>query len=60
MNEMIETNISLIILNTNDMQVTVMHSMQAGHMDKTQKYTDKALLQVHKLKGFFSGIIVKT
>ncbi|XP_038072262.1 MAU2 chromatid cohesion factor homolog [Patiria miniata] len=30
--------------------VTVMHSMQAGYMDKAQKYTDKALLQIEKLK----------
>lgn len=30
--------------------VTVMHSMQAGHMDKAQKYTDKALMQIEKLK----------
>lgn len=31
--------------------VTVMHSMQAGYMDKAQKYTDKALAQIEKLKG---------
>ena len=31
-------------------QVTVMHSMQAGYMDKAQKFTDKALLQIEKLK----------
>lgn len=30
--------------------VTVMHSMQAGYMEKAQKYTDKALLQIEKLK----------
>ncbi|XP_017785266.1 PREDICTED: MAU2 chromatid cohesion factor homolog [Nicrophorus vespilloides] len=30
--------------------VTVMHSMQAGYMDKAQKYTDKALMQIEKLK----------
>ncbi|KYQ56901.1 MAU2 chromatid cohesion factor like protein [Trachymyrmex zeteki] len=30
--------------------VTVMHSMQAGYMDKAQKYTDKALSQIEKLK----------
>ncbi|CAG2243178.1 MAU2 [Mytilus edulis] len=30
--------------------VTVMHSMQAGYMDKVQKYTDKALMQIEKLK----------
>ena len=27
-----------------------MHSMQAGYMDKAQKYTDKALMQIEKLK----------
>ena len=32
-------------------QVTVMHSMQAGYMDKAQKYTDKALMQIEKLKS---------
>lgn len=31
--------------------VSVMHSMQAGYMEKAQKYTDKALLQIDKLKG---------
>ena len=31
--------------------VTVMHSMQAGYMDKAQKYTDKAILQIQKLKN---------
>ncbi|KAK7586267.1 hypothetical protein V9T40_004143 [Parthenolecanium corni] len=30
--------------------VTVMHSVQAGYMDKAQKYTDKALVQIEKLK----------
>ncbi|KFM59181.1 MAU2 chromatid cohesion factor-like protein, partial [Stegodyphus mimosarum] len=30
--------------------VTVLHSMQAGYMDKAQKYTDKALMQIEKLK----------
>lgn len=33
--------------------VTVMHSMQAGYMDKAQKYTDKALTQIEKLKSKF-------
>jgi len=33
--------------------VTVMHSMQAGYMDKAQKYTDKALMQIEKLKSTF-------
>lgn len=31
--------------------VTVMHSMQAGYMEKAQKYTDKALIQIEKLKS---------
>ena len=31
--------------------VTVMHSMQAGYMDKAQKYTDKAILQIQKLES---------
>ncbi|XP_075536944.1 mau2 sister chromatid cohesion factor isoform X2 [Dermacentor variabilis] len=31
-------------------QVTVLHSMQAGYMDKAHKYTDKALMQIEKLK----------
>ncbi|XP_046399087.1 MAU2 chromatid cohesion factor homolog [Ischnura elegans] len=30
--------------------VSAMHSMQAGYMDKAQKYTDKALMQIEKLK----------
>ncbi|XP_033223532.1 MAU2 chromatid cohesion factor homolog isoform X1 [Belonocnema kinseyi] len=30
--------------------VTVMHSMQTGYMEKAQKYTDKALTQIEKLK----------
>lgn len=34
--------------------VTVMHSMQAGYMDKAQKYTEKAFLQIEKLKCKFS------
>lgn len=33
--------------------VTVMHSMQAGYMEKAQKYTDKALMQIEKLKSKF-------
>jgi len=31
--------------------VSVMHSMQAGYMDKAHKYTEKALIQIDKLKG---------
>lgn len=34
--------------------VTVMHSMQAGYMDKAQKYTDKALTQIEKLKSKYA------
>ncbi|XP_053207174.1 MAU2 chromatid cohesion factor homolog [Panonychus citri] len=30
--------------------VTVLHSMQAGYMDRVQKYTEKALMQIEKLK----------
>lgn len=36
-----------------------MHSMQAGYLEKAQKYTDKALMQLEKLKSesipLFSG-----
>lgn len=31
--------------------MTVLHSMQAGYMDKAHKYTDKALMQIEKLKS---------
>lgn len=31
--------------------VTVSHSMMAGYMDKAQKYTEKALAQIEKLKA---------
>lgn len=34
--------------------VTVMHSMQAGYMEKAQKYTDKALMQIEKLKSVYT------
>lgn len=30
-----------------------MHSMQAGYLEKAQKYTDKALMQLEKLKSRF-------
>lgn len=30
--------------------VSVVHSMQSGYMDKAQKYTDKALVQIENLK----------
>ncbi len=35
--------------------VTVMHSMQAGYMDKAQKYTDKAIAQIEKLRATYDG-----
>lgn len=31
--------------------VTVLHSMQSGYMEKAQKYTEKALMQIDKLRG---------
>lgn len=33
-----------------------MHSMQAGYLEKAQKYTDKALMQLEKLKSRFVHI----
>lgn len=33
-----------------------MHSMQAGYLEKAQKYTDKALMQLEKLKSKFDGV----
>ena len=33
-----------------------MHSMQAGYLEKAQKYTDKALMQLEKLKSKFVGM----
>lgn len=35
-----------------------MHSMQAGYLEKAQKYTDKALMQLEKLKSEFVGTIL--
>jgi len=35
--------------------VTVMHSMQAGYMDKAQKYTDKAIAQIEKLRSSYDS-----
>lgn len=32
-----------------------MHSMQAGYLEKAQKYTDKALMQLEKLKSKHEG-----
>jgi len=40
--------------------VTVMHSMQAGYMDKAQKYTDKALMQIEKLKFMDSNPLLSS
>ncbi|XP_041746153.1 MAU2 chromatid cohesion factor homolog isoform X2 [Coregonus clupeaformis] len=40
--------------------VTVMHSMQAGYLEKAQKYTDKALMQLEKLKMLDSSPILST
>jgi MAternally-affected-uncoordination protein len=31
--------------------ITAMHSMQGGYLDKAQKYTDKALIQIDKLRS---------
>lgn len=39
------------------LKVTVMHSMQAGYLEKAQKYTDKALMQLEKLKSKFVLIL---
>ena len=38
--------------------ITVIHSMQAGYMDKAQKYTDKALMQIEKLKSKWLSYMV--
>ena len=38
--------------------ISVMHSVQAGYMDKAQKYTDKALSQIAKLRGLFSYLFI--
>ena len=34
--------------------ITAMHSMQGGYLDKAQKYTDKALIQIDKLRSKLS------
>lgn len=31
--------------------ITATHSMQGGYLDKAQKYTDKALIQIEKLRS---------
>lgn len=33
--------------------VTVLHSMQSGYMEKAQKYTEKALMQIDKLRSMY-------
>lgn len=35
-----------------------MHSMQAGYLEKAQKYTDKALMQLEKLKSLFLNLFL--
>lgn len=40
--------------------VTVMHSMQAGYMDEAQKYTNKALTQIEKLKSTHISIFTNS
>ncbi|KAM7400789.1 hypothetical protein PAMA_005127 [Pampus argenteus] len=40
--------------------VTVMHSMQAGYLEKAKKYTDKALMQLEKLKMLDNSPILST
>ncbi|CAK6952454.1 MAU2 chromatid cohesion factor homolog isoform X2 [Scomber scombrus] len=40
--------------------VTVMHSMQADYLEKAQKYTDKALMQLEKLKMLDNRPILST
>ena len=40
--------------------VTVMHSMQAGFMEKAERYTDKAIVQISKLKSHSDSPILST
>jgi len=40
--------------------VTVMHSMQAGFMEKAERYTDKAIVQISKLKAHTDSPILST
>jgi len=35
-----------------------MHSMQAGYMEKAQKYTDKAFMQIDKLRSLYSSVVL--
>lgn len=34
--------------------ITATHSMQGGYLDKAQKYTDKALIQIEKLRSKYN------
>jgi len=34
-----------------------MHSMQAGYMEKAQKYTDKAFMQIEKLRSVYCFLL---
>jgi len=34
-----------------------MHSMQAGYMEKAQKYTDKAFMQIEKLRSMYCSLL---
>ncbi|UXI16012.1 threonine-tRNA ligase [Sarcoptes scabiei] len=40
--------------------VTVLHSMQSGYMEKAQKYTEKALLQIEKLRSVGNHAMLNT
>ncbi|KAH7643712.1 mau2 sister chromatid cohesion factor [Dermatophagoides farinae] len=40
--------------------VTVLHSMQSGYMEKAQKYTEKALMQIDKLRSVGSHQMLNT
>lgn len=40
--------------------VTVLHSMQSGYMEKAQKYTEKALMQIDKLRAVGSHSMLNT
>lgn len=40
--------------------VTVLHSMQSGYMEKALKYTEKALMQIDKLRGRFRIVFACT
>merc|ERR1719394_1524259 len=40
--------------------VTVMHSMQAGFMEKAERYTDKAMVQISKMRTHSDAPILST